>query len=77
MQAFSITPIVEREASEQGALDGFEATCSCGLVLRSSLRSLLETDVADHAAYHARQAAERERRAMAELPLGLRMGGSQ
>src|SRR5262245_58759916 len=60
MTSFEISPIVATPASGPGALDGFEARCSCGLVMRSSLRTLLEQDVADHAAYHARRAADVE-----------------
>lgn len=56
MPSFEVSPIVARPASGPGALDGFEAVCSCGLAMRSSLRELLVHDVADHAAYHARRA---------------------
>lgn len=53
---YTTPPIVARPATGPGALDGFESSCTCGLVLRSSIRSILEADVAEHAAYHARQA---------------------
>jgi hypothetical protein len=56
MEKHAISPIVEKPAREAGALDGFEARCSCGLTMSSSLRSLLEADVAAHAAWHERQA---------------------
>lgn len=55
MKSYTVSRIVERKATEAGALDGFECKCSCGLVMRSSLRSLLEQDVAAHAAYHTRR----------------------
>lgn len=55
MKSYSISAIVESPASQPGALDGFEARCSCGLVMRSSMRSLLDADVAAHAAYHERR----------------------
>lgn len=55
MKSYTVSGIVERKATEAGALDGFECKCSCGLVMRSSLRSLLEQDVAAHAAYHTRR----------------------
>lgn len=61
MNGFELSPIVESPASGPGALAGFETTCSCGLVLKSSLRSLIEADAAEHADWHARQAARAER----------------
>jgi len=54
----AITPITPIAPSSAGALDGFEARCTCGLTMRSSLRTLLEQDVAEHAAYHARRDAD-------------------
>jgi hypothetical protein len=53
-----LSEIAAVEASRPGALPGFEARCSCGLVLRSSLLTALEADLAAHAAWHARQAAD-------------------
>jgi len=66
------SPIIARSAIERiaageslpGALDGFESTCSCGLVMRSSLLIILEQDRREHGAWHARRrehAAKRER----------------
>jgi hypothetical protein len=53
----AFTPIAERPASERGALAAHTCTCLvCGLVLSSSLRSLLEHDVAEHARWHERRA---------------------
>lgn len=51
----TITPIQPVPASGPGALAGFEATCSCGLVMRSSLESMIRQDVAEHARWHARR----------------------
>src|SRR4051794_2432867 len=51
-----MTEIREVPASEPGALSGFAATCpirSCGMELRSSLRTALELDVAAHLEWHA------------------------
>ena len=47
-------------ATEPGALDGWETTCSCGLVLRSSLsKDCLQSDVLAHMAWHAEQEGPR------------------
>jgi len=41
-------------------LSGFEATCSaCGMILRNSLRSSLDLDVAAHADWHAKSVRSR------------------
>lgn len=37
----------------RGNLSGYEATCECGLVLRNSMRTGLEFDVALHERWHA------------------------
>lgn len=58
-RAMSLSQIVSVPASTVGALDGFECKCSCGLVLRSSLRSCIERDAAEHIAYHAKRGAWR------------------
>jgi hypothetical protein len=48
-----ITPI---PASQPGALSGFEAVCSsCGMALRSSLRTLIVSDIAAHQRWHESQ----------------------
>ncbi len=52
---FSISTISQFTASEAGALNGFKATCTCGLEIRSSIRSLLEADANDHLAYHSKR----------------------
>lgn len=52
---FSTTPILPVAATQKGALDGFQSTCSCGLVMKSSLLSLLEQDVAAHVAWHQKR----------------------
>ncbi len=51
----TISPITPITASGPGALDGFKAVCSCGMVLKNSLASGIRHDVAAHAAYHARK----------------------
>lgn len=53
----SLSQIVAVAPSTAGALGGFECRCSCGIVLRSSLRSCVEQDARAHAAYHARKEA--------------------
>lgn len=47
------SPIEAIPASAAGALAGFESRCDCGLVIRSSLRSIIEADVREHLAWHA------------------------
>lgn len=54
--AFKISPVVAKPARTAGALDGFECRCeTCGLVMSSSLRTLLDADAAAHARWHERQ----------------------
>lgn len=55
MQNYTLTPVVAVSASEKGALPGFKSVCSCGLVMKSSLRTLLEADRVAHLAYHAKK----------------------
>lgn len=43
--------------AKNSSLAGFEAVCSCGLVLRSSLRTIAEQDVVAHLAWHQRKEA--------------------
>lgn len=53
-----MTEIREVPASGPGALSGFAVTCpirSCGMELRSSLRTALELDLAAHVEWHARR----------------------
>jgi hypothetical protein len=54
MNLSQIAPVA---ASSAGSLSGFECKCTCGMVLRSSLRTILEQDAAAHLAYHARKGA--------------------
>lgn len=49
------TAIAAVPASGPGALAGFESTCACGLVIRSSLRTIAEQDVREHRAWHAKR----------------------
>lgn len=44
--------IVAVPASGPGALAGFEAVCECGLVMRSSLETIIRQDVFDHVRWH-------------------------
>lgn len=53
----NLSQIVAVAPSTTGALAGFECRCSCGLVLRSSLRSCIERDAREHVAYHAKKGA--------------------
>lgn len=55
MSNFSISPIAARPASEASALDCFEARCSCGLVMSSSMPTIIAGDVRDHLAWHTRR----------------------
>ena len=57
--AFTQTPLAAVPPSGPGALAGFESRCTCGLVIRSSLRSIAEADVREHVAWHAKKAAAR------------------
>lgn len=50
------TPVTPVAATEPGALDGFEWTCSCGEHTGSSLRQCAENDRAAHQAWHAERA---------------------
>ena len=50
------TAIVAVPASGPGALPGFESTCSCGLVMRSSILTSAQLDVQQHAAWHTTKA---------------------
>lgn len=56
----SLTAIAAVPASGPGALAGFESRCSCGLVIRSSLRTIVEADVREHVAYFAKREAARK-----------------
>jgi hypothetical protein len=47
----AIIAIVPSPATEKGALDGFEAICSCGYRLKSSLRTCAMSDGHRHVAY--------------------------
>jgi hypothetical protein len=57
MTSFALTQIKAVTASGPGALAGFECKCSCGMTLRSSLRTLIEQDAREHLAYHERKEA--------------------
>lgn len=43
--------IVAVAASERGALPGFESRCECGLRIANTVRSNVEQDIREHAAY--------------------------
>ncbi len=51
----SLTPITAVAASEKGAVAGFETRCTCGLVIRSSLRTMIEQDAANHLEWHSKR----------------------
>jgi hypothetical protein len=57
--AHRILEIVEKPASGPGALDGYEAVCSCGHRVGSSLRGLAAQWGREHAAYMSRKASGR------------------
>ena len=47
------SPVTAIAASTPGALPGFESTCTCGLVMRNSIRVNVVLDVMQHMAFHA------------------------
>jgi len=47
--------IVAVPASQPGALAGYESRCTCGLVIRSSMETIIRQDVWEHAAWHAKR----------------------
>jgi hypothetical protein len=47
-----MTPIRPVPPSGPGAISGFESRCDCGLVIRSSLLTIIRADVNEHLAYH-------------------------
>jgi hypothetical protein len=49
------TAVIAVAPSGPGALAGFESRCPCGLVIRSSLRTIAEADVREHVAWFAGQ----------------------
>jgi hypothetical protein len=54
MKMFS--EIMAVKATEKGALDGFQASCSCcGLTIKSSMRTMIESDIAAHEKWHAKR----------------------
>ena len=53
----TLSQITSVAPSTVGATGGFECKCSCGLVMRSSLLTALQVDVAQHIAYHERKGA--------------------
>lgn len=50
------TTITPKPASEKGALDGFQVTCTCGHVAGSSLDVLAKQHAAAHLRWHERKA---------------------
>lgn len=59
---FTSSPVVAIAASQAGALAGFEAVCSCGLVMRNTVAVNVSLDVQAHAAWHAAKATGRKAR---------------
>jgi hypothetical protein len=52
MNTFTQTPIRRVAPSGPGALSGFETACSCGLVIRSSILSMVRADLVGHQSWH-------------------------
>jgi uncharacterized protein with PIN domain len=56
---FTVTQV---PASESGALDRWESRCpECGIVLRSSVRELLNEDIHRHTKWHESSGSARTR----------------
>jgi len=53
--ATTISPITAVGPSGPGALAGYEATCSCGLTMKSSMLSSVQLDVQAHIRWHHSQ----------------------
>jgi len=51
--------VTKTKATGPGALDGFSATCYCGLELRNSLETGLTADIARHQDWHSERVADR------------------
>ncbi len=49
---YQISPPRPVGPSGPGALSGHEARCSCGLVMRSSLETILFCDIMEHGFWH-------------------------
>lgn len=52
MTAYTFAPIAP-VAGNGGSVDGYETRCSCGLVLRSSLRIGIEAEMQAHTKWHS------------------------
>lgn len=50
-----LSAVEAHPASEEGALDGFAVSCTCGERASFSIRSMTEKHGQDHLAYFARQ----------------------
>lgn len=53
--AAQLSPLAPIPASQAGAIAGYESRCTCGIVIRSSLRPLAEADASAHLAWHQKQ----------------------
>ena len=49
------SPIEAVAASGTGAIAGFESRCTCGLVIRSSMESIIRQDVWEHVEWHRKR----------------------
>jgi hypothetical protein len=49
----TVSDIVAAPATKAGQLDGFQSTCSCGLVMASTIRVNVTLDIAQHLRWHA------------------------
>jgi hypothetical protein len=55
MSAHTCSTIVPAPASGPGALEHYSSTCTCGMVLASTMLTLVQADVVAHLRYHERQ----------------------
>lgn len=55
MSENTVSEIESIKATQPGGLDGYQASCSCGLVMKNSLHQALVNDINDHLAWHAKQ----------------------
>jgi hypothetical protein len=67
MAQHSISQVAAVAPSQPGALAGFQASCSCGLVMRSSMESSVRLDVIEHVDWAARQGEEALRSSLRQV----------
>ena len=54
----TLSPVTFHEATEDGALDGWRISCSCGERAGFSIKAMTERHGRDHLAYFARKEAQ-------------------